>query len=550
MACTPSRINFTFAGRNTNHIRHTMELLQNEYVAFFAIVAFGILLGKIQIKGISLDLSAIIFVALVFGHFGVKMPSILQKMGLIFFIYSVGIQAGPGFFESFKKDGLRLMSIAAIAVLSGAIVASLAAYFMGIDFKLAVGLFTGAMTSTPGLAAAIESTNSTLASIGYGIAYPFGVLAVIIFVKLAPKIFKISIKQQEENYEQEVKADFPMLINKNFVVENQNIFGKTLGELKIRTMTHTNISRVLHHKNAFTPTAETTLHQGDVIKAVGAEKDLEKVRLLIGSETDVQIPLSKKYVIQSVLVTNEKVVNKSLAEIGLFEQYNANATSMRRSGINITPSAHTKLMFGDKVTIACGDQSIANVKKLLGDNSKRLTELDFLPVSIGIILGVLLGKLSIPIFGFEFSLGLTGGVLMSAIVLSRIGKTGNLLWNVSGSSNQLLRKLGLIFFLVAVGTDAGGHLVETLSTGGVTYFAVGAIITIVPMILTMIIGHYFLKVNFLVLIGALTGSMTSTPALSAVEPMTDSNGPKIAYATVYPFALVLIIICSQIMGMF
>ena len=525
-----------------------MELLKNEYVAFFAIVSIGILLGKVKIKGISLDVSAIIFVALLFGHYGIVMPDLFQKIGLIFFIYSVGIQAGPGFFESFKKYGLKLIGVAATTVLSGALVASLLARFMGIDYKLAVGLFTGAMTSTPGLAAAIESTNSTLASIGYGIAYPFGVLAVIIFVKLSPKLFKVSINDEEKKYEDEIKADFPGLIHKNYVVENKNIFGKTLGELKIRTMTKTNISRVLHDGEAFTPTSKTPLVEGDVVKAVGTQNDLEKVRLLIGKETKTKIPLSRQYVIRAILVTNEKVVNKSLAEIGLLEQYNATATSIRRSGIDITPYASSKLRFGDKITIACGDQNLASVKKLLGDNRKKLTDLDFLPVSMGIIIGVLIGKISIPLFGFNFSLGLTGGVLMAAIILSRIGKTGNILWNVSGSSNQLLRKLGLIFFLVAVGTDAGGNLMETLDTGGLTYLAVGAIITIVPMVITMIVGHFFLKVNFLVLIGALTGAMTSTPALSAVDPLTDSNGPKIAYAAVYPFALVLIIICSQIMG--
>jgi putative transport protein len=525
-----------------------MELLKNEYVAFFVIIAAGILLGKVKVKGISLDVSAIIFVALLFGHFGVVMPDLFQKIGLIFFIYSVGIQAGPGFFESFKKDGIKLIGIAAIAVISGALVSGLLAYFLELDYKLVVGLFTGAMTSTPGLAAAIESTNSTLASIGYGIAYPFGVLAVIIFVKVSPKIFGVSIKEEEQKYEEEVKADFPAIVHRNFIVENKNIFGKTLGELKVRTMTKTNISRVLHKGEAFTPTAKTALREGDVVKAVGTAVDLKKVRLLIGKETKTDIPLSKQYVIQAILVTNEKIVNKSLGEIGLFEQYNATAVSIRRAGIDITPRASSKVRFGDKITVACGDQSIENVKKLFGDNRKRLTDLDFFPVSIGIIIGVLIGKISIPVFGFTFSLGLTGGVLLAAIILSRIGKTGNILWNVSGSSNQLLRKLGLIFFLVAVGTDAGGNLVETLNAGGLTYFAVGAVITIVPMVITMVVGHYLLKVNFLVLIGALTGAMTSTPALSAVDPMTDSNGPKIAYAAVYPFALVLIIICSQILG--
>lgn len=526
-----------------------MDILTNTYFAFFLIVALGILLGQIEIKGISLDVSAIIFVALVFGHYGVKMPDIIQKIGLIFFIYSVGIQAGPGFFESFKKDGLRLILITAIVVISGALTTVITAYLFNVDYKMAVGLFTGALTSTPGLAAAIEATKSPLASIGYGIAYPMGVLGVILFVKIAPGLFKVNVKQEEKNYDDEVKADFPIITHRNFVVENPNIINKTLGELKIRTMTHTNISRVLHNDEACTPTSSTVLHQGDIIKAVGTVNDLQKTKILIGSESDVKIPLSKNYIVRSVLVTNEKIVNKSLAQIALFEQYDATATAIRRSGIDITPRSNTKLRFGDKVTIACNDQNIANVAKLLGDNKKRLVDLDFLPVSLGIVIGILVGNISFPFFGFDFKLGLTGGVLLAAIILSRIGKTGSLIWNVSGPSNQMLRKIGLVFFLTSVGTNAGETMVETITQNGLTYFGVGVIITILPMVISMLVGHFLLKINFLTLLGALTGSMTSTPALSALDPMTDSNAPKLAYAAVYPFALVLLIICSQIIGM-
>jgi len=527
-----------------------MDLFNNTYFALFLIIALGYLLGRIKIAGISLDVSAVLFVAILFGHYGIVIPPVLQKIGLVLFIYSIGLQAGPGFFSTFKKQGRNFAILGLVLVASASLVTYGSSLLFDVDMEISIGLLTGALTSTPGLAAAIESTQSSLASIGYGIAYPFGVLAVIIFVKVSPKLFRINLKEAEKQYDDEVRADFPEIIHRNFVVENKNIFGKTLGELKIRTMTRTNISRVLHNNEVFTPTAKTALFEGDVVKAVGTDADLKKVKLLIGQETNIELALSKHYMIQTILVTNEKIINKSLGEIGLFEQYNATAVSIRRAGIDITPRASSKLRFGDKITVACGDQSIGAVKKLFGDSRKRLTDLDFLPVSIGIIIGVLIGKVSIPIFGFTFSLGLTGGVLLAAIILSRIGKTGNILWNVSGSSNQLLRKLGLIFFLVAVGTDAGGHLIETLNTGGITYFIVGAIITILPMLLTMLVGHFLLKINFLVLIGALTGAMTSTPALSAVEPMSDSNGPKIAYAAVYPFALVLIIICSQILGIF
>jgi putative transport protein len=197
--------------------------------------------------------------------------------------------------------------------------------------------------------------------------------------------------------------------------------------------------------------------------------------------------------------------------------------------------------------IACAEDDMKGVSELFGDNRKRFIELDFLPISVGIIIGVLIGMIAIPFGDYEFKLGLTGGVLISSIILSKIGKTGNILWNVSGESNQLLRKLGLIFFLAAVGTNAGGNIVETIRSNGYELFLVGVIITILPMIIATLVGHYIYKVNFLTLIGALTGSMTSTPALSSVDSLTDSNAPKVAYATVYPFALVILIVFTQLL---
>ena len=524
-----------------------METFLNPYIAFFVIVGLGIAIGNISVKGISLDSSAVIFVAFFFGYLGVEMPEIIQKLGLIFFIYSVGIQAGPGFFESFKQQGLKLIVITATIIASAALLTAGFSLSLDIPIDLAVGLFTGALTSTPGLAAAIDSTKSTVSSIGYGIAYPFGVLGVIIFVKVIGSFFKVDYKKEELRYTEEITSDFPQLMNKNYIVENPNIFGKSIGELKIRSMTSSNISRVFQNGETFTPTANTVLNRDDVVKAVGTEQDLEKIELLIGKETDQKISLGKKFIVKSVLVTNKGVVNKSFAELSLFTKYNATATSIRRSGIDIVPTAHTKVKYGDKIMIACAEEDMKLISELFGDNKKRLVELDFFPISAGIILGVLIGMISIPLGTYSFKLGLTGGVLISSLILSKIGKTGNVLWNVAGESNQLLRKLGLIFFLTAVGTNAGQHIEATLSENGYILFVVGIVITIVPMIIAVLLGHFVYKINFLTLIGALTGSMTSTPALSSVDSLTESNAPKVAYATVYPFALVLLIIFTQLM---
>lgn len=527
-----------------------METMLTSYVAFFLIVALGFAVGKINIKGVSLDSSAIIFVAFIFGYLGVEIPEIIRELGLIFFIYSVGIQAGPGFFESFKKQGIKLIVLTAIIIGTAAILSIGTAYVLEIPIELAVGIFSGALTSTPGLAAAIDSTKSTIASIGYGIAYPFGVLGVILFVKVINKILKVDLTKEEVKYAEEITSDFPKLMNKNYIVENHKVFGKTIGELNIRSMTNTNVSRVSQNGNTFTPNSNTVLNEGDIIKAVGTEKDLEKLELLIGSRTDKPISLGKKFIVKSILVSNKNIVNKSFAELALFTKYNVTATSIRRSGIDIAPSAHTKVKYGDKVMIACAEDDLKQVLELFGDNRTRLAEVDFLPISIGIILGVILGMITIPLGFYNFKLGLTGGVLISAILLSKIGKTGSILWNIAGDSNQLLRKIGLIFFLVPVGTNAGQNIVETLQTNGYQLFIAGFFITIIPMIITTLVGYYVYRVNFLTLLGAITGGMTSTPALSSTDSMTSSNAPKVAYATVYPFALVLMIVFTQLIVKF
>ncbi|MFA8344143.1 MAG: aspartate:alanine exchanger family transporter, partial [Rhodothermaceae bacterium] len=421
-------------------------------------------------------------------------------------------------------------------------------YLFDIDLKLIAGIFTGALTSTPGLAAAIESTGSTLASIGFGIAYPFGVLGVILFVRLAPKMFNIKIGKEEEKYNQSVKADFPEVFNKNFCVENQNVFGKKLGELKLRSITGCNISRISQSGTAFTPGESTVLNKGDIIKAVGTADGLDKIKLLIGNETETRIPLSRRFIIKDLLVSNKEIVNKSLSELALHASYDATAARIRRAGIDIPPKASTRLQLGDKVRVACTEQNLEAVTKLFGDSADKLSQLDLLPITIGVILGILIGQISLPIFGMDFKLGLTGGVLMAALILSKIGRTGPLVWNVSGTINQFLRKIGLVFFLVSVGTNAGGKLLETISANGPELLVVGAVITIVPMVLALLVGRVFLKMNYLTLLGGLTGGMTSTPALSAIEPVTDSDAPKIGYATVYPFALVFVIIVSQVIG--
>lgn len=527
-----------------------MDILNINYLALFLIISLGFIVGNIKIKGISLDISAIIFVALVFGHYGVTLPDILEKIGLILFIYTIGLQAGPGFFDSFRSQGKKLVIMSFVVVISAALLTLGAIIFLGIDKPIAIGILAGALTSTPGLAAAIDVTHSSLASIGYGIAYPFGVIGVILFVRVYPKLFRIDLKKAEKEYNDQNNVHVEPLDTRNYIVANEGAIDRTIGELRVRSMTKAVISRVMHNGEAFTPNINTVLKKGDFIKAVGTSEALRRIELLIGHPTDTDIPLGKNYIVQSYLVTKPELVNKPLGELHLNSNYNATVTRIRRSGIELAPSPNIKIQMGDKLMIACEKDNMPIVAELLGNNNAKLSDTNFFPIATGIVLGVLLGMVTLS-FGtsFEFSLGLTGGILIISMMLGRIGKTGTILWTMSGSANQLLRQMGLMLFLACVGTKAGATIVETFEKYGLDLFIIGAVITLVPMILGVVVSKLFLKIDVLSMLGTLTGAMTSTPGLAATDSMTDSSAPSIAYATVYPIAMVLLIICAQLLGL-
>jgi len=523
------------------------ELLNSPIVTLFLILAIGIIVGQISIKGISLDISAIILVAIVFGHFGFSVPPILQDLGLLLFIYSIGVQAGPGFLSSMKSQGRVLLSLATLALSAAAIMAGTLSYLYGLEPAFAAGVFTGAITSAPGLAVALESSHSPLASIGYSVTYPAGILGVILITKFMPNILRMDVKEEEKRYRATQQSEYPEIFGRYFKVSNQNIFDKTIGDLAVRNMTGGNITRHMHDGIATTPSSNTVLQENDIIKAVGTEDAIRKMTLLIGQETDEKIPLSRNYDVRRILVSNKKVVNASFGELGIFERYNATAARLRRSGIDLTPTKHTKIKLGDVITVSAPSEQIVRVCQLFGDSPKKLDEFNILPVALTILIGILLGKITVPVGSISFSLGLTGGVLAMSLLLSYIGRTGPIVWNISGNTNQLLRKIGLMLFLASVGTSAGATFAGTFMEYGFVLILIGFIVTITPMALCVIAGKFILKLNLLTLLGGLTGSMTSTPALSAVEGISETDAIQSAYATVYPIALVVMIVLSQLL---
>jgi putative transport protein len=526
-----------------------IDLLQSSYFSLFLIVALGFLLGRIKIQGLSLDVSAVIFVALLFGHFGVIIPKELGNFGLVLFIFTIGIQAGPGFFDSFRSKGKTLILITLLLILSASLTGVGMMYAFELDTPSTVGLIAGALTSTPGLAVAIDSTHSPLASIAYGIAYPFGVIGVILFVKLLPKVMRVDLDAEAHRLEQERRSAYPELKTCMFHVTNQAIFNRSLGQINLRAMTGAVISRLKQGERILIPNAHTVLHEGDVVQAVGGDESLSQLSVLLGEREEGELPLCHDQEIESILLTKKDMINKQLGDLALMRNFGCTVTRIRRSGIDLAPQPELALKFGDKLTVVGEKEGLRGVASLLGNNSKQLSDTDFFPIALGIVLGVLLGKLHISFpGGIDFSPGLTGGVLIMALVLSAVGKTGPILWTMSGSSNHLLRQLGLLLFLAEVGTSAGKTLVATFQESGLLMFGVGAAITVVPMLVAAIVGRLVFKISLVDLLGTITGGMTSTPGLAAVDSMVDSNIPSVAYATVYPIAMVFLILFIQIIS--
>jgi putative transport protein len=374
------------------------------------------------------------------------------------------------------------------------------------------------------------------------------VIGVIVFVKLIPRLLNIDITQENTRVENQELNSFPSIQNAHFVVDNSSVDGKSLSDLMVRSMTGATISRIQHNDVCFTPSQKTVIHIGDIIKAVGTAKALDKVEMLIGKRVNKEISLSDNYSVEQVLVSNRALVNMPLSDLSLHQSFNAVVTRVRRSGIDIAPSPSLLIKFGDKLTVACQKDNLPSLSKLLGNNDKILSDTDFLPISLGIVFGILLGYLEISFHGqFSLGLGLSGGILIMAIILSGIGKTGPIVWTMSGSANQLLRQLGLLFFLAGVGTRAGGHLIETIVSSGPMLLIVGFAITVLPMAIALLANKYFFKLNLFELLGTITGGMTSTPGLAACDSLTSSNAPGKAYAAVYPIAMVVLIIFVQIL---
>ncbi len=527
-------------------------------VLYSFVIAAGIYIGKIKIAGVSLGVTFVLFVGIVMGHFGYEVDSnilkFVREFGLILFIFAIGLQVGPGFFSSFKKGGVKLNMLAVLAIaLNVAIV--LGIYFFGNvnDINALVGVMSGAVTNTPGLAAAqqtaVQLTNSAeqanLMAQGYAAAYPLGVIGIILSMFVVKGVFRINTEKEIEEIEQEhadsqLKPDFLSIRVTNSLVD-----GKTLLELHDVITCNFVVSRIMTAGGEIIiPKSSTQIHEGDVLRVVCSAQDAERFHAVLGPDVDMDWETTPTPVYsRRIMVTNSHYNGVALGSLRLHNGYQLNCTRVNRAGVDLLASPSLRLQMGDRITVVGNLEDIDRLASRLGNSMKRLNQPNLITIFVGIILGIILGSVNL---GFGMKLGLAGGPLVVAILLSRFGYKARLVTYTSSSASLLLRELGICLFLASVGIAAGKDFASAVfNTTGMWWVIWGFVITVVPLVVVGLIARGRERINFLTIMGLSSGSYTDPPALAYANNSTGNDAPAVAYSTVYPLTMFLRVVAAQ-----
>jgi putative transport protein len=543
------------------------ELLWNESVAhtilvYCFVIALGVALGKVKVFGISLGITFVLFAGIAVGHFGFTVShgliDFIKDFGLILFVFSIGLQVGPGFFSSFKKGGLSLNILGLTVVFLGALTTLVLHWVTGMSLPMLVGVMSGAVTNTPGLGAAQEALKQVSGGaavseigVGYAIAYPFGVIGIILTMLAIQNAFRINVSEELNQFNQYQHPAERLPEKVSIRITNPSVFGKTIFEIARQIRSEYVISRILHNGELIVPTSDTVIHENDIILAVAQKGLIPSIVRNFGTFSEKDLSCEPgKLASRQVMVTRREIFGKALGSLKIRTRYSINITRVYRAGIELVASPQLKLQMGDKLTVVGDEDSIGKVAGELGNSIKRLNEPNIVPIFTGILLGVILGSIPLLIPGIPnpIRLGLAGGPLIVAILLSKYGYRFSLTSYTTPSANLMLREVGIVLFLASVGIKAGEKFIPSLFSGdGLIWMGCGAAITLVPIVLVGIVARHFMKRNYFEICGLLSGSMTDPPALAYANSIAQSEAPAVAYATVYPLIMFLRIFVAQLL---
>lgn len=533
-------------------------LSQNELFLLALVIVLGLFLGHIEVKGVRLGIAGVLFAGLGLSAWvhtpeqPLHIAPEIKEFGLVLFVYCVGLTSAPGFFSAFRNRGLQMNLVVLIALGSGACVTLAGGLLFGLDRGQMAGVFSGALTNTPALGAATDRLVGTALSLqpvlAYSITYPFGVLGGLLAFRAFAALRK---KQMEQEKKEMATASRSSIASINCRVENPELFGKSLEILAMREKEGIVLSRLRRGEELMVPTRKTVLEPGDVVTAVGSAQVVERALTYIGPRSEEKLEERREHIdMRRILVSKRELVGRRICDLHLGEHFNAQITRLRRADLDIVPSSQFRLELGDRLRVVAPRKNLNEIAKFFGDSERELASVDYIALGLGLALGLLLARVPIPVFGTTLSMGFAGGPLVMALILGRLGRTGRFTWAMPYETNTSLRELGLLLFLAGVGVSAGSSLSAVMNREGLALFAVGAAVTLVTSFVSLSLLHFWLKCSLVSSLGATSGVQTQPANLAAAYEMSSrSEGTYVAYAVVYPVAMITKILLAQMIAL-
>ncbi|MEK7953669.1 putative transporter [Luteolibacter soli] len=551
-------MNWLFELHKTQPVAHAIGAL-----AFVCVL--GMALGSLKFRGIGLGTAGVLFAGIIVGHFGNPVDhatlDFVKEFGLVLFVFTIGLQLGPGFFAALREKGVKMNALAAAIVVIGAITAPLSGKLMGFDMAAVLGIYSGGTTNTPALGAGSQAISSmenvtadqrAMPALAYAVTYPMAIVGIILTLLIVKKIFAIDAPKEAAEFAARNRRQVDALERRTLAVTNPNLNGIRLADVPGRIEAEVTISRIRHQGETVVAHEDTILHRGDLLVVVGTPKSLDQFERVIGQRSSEDITVDESNItFRRVAVTDRGVLGKTVSQLGLDQRFDVAVTRVTRADLEMSAVPGLRLQFGDQVQIVGHPEDLDRAAKLLGNSLKELNETHFIPLFIGIVLGIALGTLPIAVPGLPqpVKLGLAGGPLIVALILGRVGRIRRQVWHMPVNTNLAFREFGIALFFAAVGLNAGAKFFATVfSETGVQWLAAGIMVTMLPLLLVGIFARVVLKMNFMDLSGLLSGSMTDPPALAFASNIAGSDAPTVGYATVYPLTTLMRILSAQVLA--